>query len=824
MLARFAHRRRSSSSPWPGIAAFGVVASLCVAVPASADSPSASVAPPPPTGTELHPNDRPGEAREFFLRKRSQDGGAIDPQRYRTALTAMQGMPRFASPLARYLPSRAELAGAATAVEPSLTTLWTPLGPGNVGGRIRRLVIHPTTPGTMWAAAVDGGVWKTTNGGGAWAPTGDFLPNLAFSSLAISPADPATLYAGSGEGFFNGDAVRGAGVFKTSNGGGSWAQLASTNNSNFFAVNDVAVSKGNPNRVYAGTGNGVWRSLDGGASWTQILAPNVQGGCTDLALRSDLTNDVLFAACGIFTQSAVWRNKNAEATGAWTKVLRETGMGRTALAIAPSKQGVIYALASSIKPGNFQFGLLAVFRSDNGGDSWSATVRNTSSDRASTLLLTNPVFASLVQCSFGASNVFLNQGWYDNVIAVDPKDPNRVYAGGIDVFVSTDGAKTFRPTSFWWADQPLKASFVHADNHDLVFAPAYNGTTNKTLFIANDGGVFKTANARATPSPTLCDPTKSAFSFVNLNRGLEATQFYDGIAYPDDTAYFGGTQDNGTVRGTIATGRNGWSRLLGGDGGAVALDPGNTNVLYAENTGLSIQKSTNGGGSFADAVTGIADSGFAFIAPFIMDPSSAQRLWTGGFRVWRTTNGAASWVAASTALGSGRNQVSAIAIAPNNPNAALVGLSQGKIARNAAALSANGSTGWAQASPRAGFVSSLAFDPDDSNVAYATYSTFGGVHVWKSIDAGATWSPLDGSGAGRLPDLPAHVLRIDPDNTAHLFLGTDLGVFVSVDGGQTWAVEATGFPNVVTEALRIQGDTLVAFTHGRGAWKTTISH
>lgn len=821
MLAFALHRSRAAR----GLVFASLASVLLVpALPARSDEPELVGRAAAASAVVPAPNDRPDEALEYFLRKRSPDGRPIEARRYEAALGAMRSMPRFVSALGREVPAR-EAVTAEAAVASQVTGLWTPLGPGNVGGRVRRLVIHPTKPNTMWAAAVAGGVWKTTNGGAQWNPTGDFLPSLAFSSLALSPANPSVLYAGSGEGVFNGDAVRGAGVFKTTNGGKSWKRLPATNNSDFFYVNDLVVSKSKASRVYAATRTGVWRSLDAGVTWKRILNPNVQGGCLDLALRTDLANDVLLASCGNLAPATVWRNKNAEAAGAWKAVLKEAGMGRTSLALAPSNQAIVYALASSIQNNDFSLGLLGVFRSDNGGETWTAKLRNTSRDRLSTLLLTNPVYAQLASCGFGSGNTFLNQGWYDNVIAVDPKDPNRVFTGGIDVFVSTDAGRSFRPTSFWWAGgAPPSASYLHADQHDLVFAPGYNGTSNRTLFVTNDGGVFRTTNARAAASPTVCDPSRSAFTFTNLGHGLEATQFYEGAVYPDGATYFGGTQDNGTVRGSLARGRNGWETILGGDGGAVAVDPTNTNVLYAENTGNSIQRSTDGGANFATASAGINDDGFLFIAPFAMDPSDPRRLWTGGSRIWRTTNAAASWAAASAPIGAVGVAVSALAIAPTSPENVLVGLSSGAILRNGAALGAGGSTGWPSAAPRTGFVSSVTFDPTTAEVAYATYSTFGGIHVWKTIDGGASWSPLDGGGAGTLPDVPTHVLRVDPANTSHLFLGTDLGVFVSVDGGASWAIEATGFPNVVTEGLVLQGDTLTAFTHGRGAWRTTIAH
>ncbi|MBI3106688.1 MAG: hypothetical protein HYY95_14160, partial [Candidatus Rokubacteria bacterium] len=266
--------------------------------------------------------------------------------------------------------------------------------------------------------------------------------------------------------------------------------------------------------------------------------------------------------------------------------------------------------------------------------------------------------------------------------------------------------------------------------------------------------------------------------------------------------------------------------ILGGDGGYVAVDPGNTSILYAENTGLSIQKSTDGGANFADATSGITESpdDFLFIAPFTMDPGNSQRLWTGGFYLWRTTNGAASWSRAS-AITAGGGSVSAIAVAPTDGNRVLAGMSDGIIHRTAVGLSANAGTVWPNVQPRTGYVSSLAFDPSNADLAYATYSTFGGTHVWKSLDGGASWAGIDGAGTSAIPDIPVHSIVVDPTTPSRLYVGTDLGVFVSRDGGGSWAVENTGFANVITEALAVGNvgatASIFAFTHGRGAWRVT---
>jgi hypothetical protein len=156
----------------------------------------------------------------------------------------------------------------------------------------------------------------------------------------------------------------------------------------------------------------------------------------------------------------------------------------------------------------------------------------------------------------------------------------------------------------------------------------------------------------------------------------------------------------------------------------------------------------------------------------------------------------------------------------------LAGLSAGFIHRTSIGLTSDSTTSWSNVQPRTGFVSWLSFDPSDANIAYATYSTFGGTHIWRSSDAGATWTGIDGAGATGIPDVPVHSIAVDPGNSQKLFAGTDIGVFVSLDGGANWARENTGFGNVITESLAIgsigRSNVLFAFTHGRGVWRVTL--
>jgi hypothetical protein len=856
--------------------------------------------------------DQPREALEFYLQKRLPKGEKQLPtERYFQAKEKIKQMKRFSSAKAKNLPPQANTndadeigegefpgstggggAGDGSASTSGALGTWQSLGPGNVGGRTRALVIDPVTPDVMYSAGVAGGVWKTTNGGASWAPLDDFLANIAVTCLVLDPTNPSIIYAGTGEGFFNADGVRGAGIFKSTDAGAHWTRLAATaSNSNFFFVNDLVVSNVNSQHVYAATGTGVWRSLDGGTSWNLALSvPTVLGsvtgvrGAMDLVIRTDKPTDYIFVAAGTAfnpgePQSRIFRNTDAGGAGTWDEVYTEVAMGRTSLAIAPSNQNVIYAMSTANGGGTFQLGLLGVFRSTSSGDpgTWTTQVRNNSPNKQDTLLLSNPINAALVECGFGATNQFLNQGWYDNVIAVDPTDENKVWSGGIDLFRSDNGGVNWGVASYWWfsvdGTPPNNGDpqLVHADNHVIAFHPNYNGTTNQTMFVGDDGGIYRTNNAKTgnvgyvngiTPSGgtiTLSSPicgsefTPGGFFTVPspviwgpLNNGYAVTQFYHGLPYPNGQTYFGGTQDNGTNRGTDAAGPNAWSRVFGGDGGYVAVNPANTNTIFFETTGLSIRRSTNGGSISAPVTTGIAGDTFPFITVFRMDPNTPTRLWIGGRFMWRTDNNATNWTRTSNAQQTG-GSITAMAIAPGNSNIVINGAASGQLRRTTIGLTANAAsvlnTVWLQSfTPRGngnGTISWVEYDPSNINNVWATISNFnsppnvngtGAGHVFKSTDGGNTWALADGTqtagNVNAIPDIPAHSVAVDPNDGQRIYVGTDLGVFVSLDGGANWARETTGFSNTVVESLTAVNNngvtSLFAFTHGRGAFKVTI--
>lgn len=791
----------------------------------------------PPKEQEIERYDQPDKAAEYFKKKRAPDGEEIPVEKYLVAQEHMKQMPRFSTSLNRSFVSQTESGESIKNIG-----IWQSLGPGNIGGRTRALIIHPTNPNIMYAAGVSGGIWKTINAGTSWAPLADMMANINVSALAMSPSDPNTIYAGTGESFLG---SRGLGIFKTMDAGTTWSQLPSTNTPDFYLVPDIVLSPNNTNHIYAGTETGIWYSPNAGNSWIQQTNIRSVSNCDDLAIRTDKEADYLFAACRnedpSDTIGAIYRNVNAAGSGTWDIVYAEPKMGRISLALAPSNQNIIYALAESLESGKYYRGLHAVFRSTDSGNSgtWTASVRNSDTQKLNTTLLTNPYTAYFHSCFGSGTDSFLNQGGYDQAIAVDPLDANRIWVGGIEMFRSDDGGKNWGMASYWWASTS-HPHYSHADRHVIVFSPQYNGTSNQTIFIGTDGGIFRSDNARgptATGETAPCSIDNGGIEWTGLNNNYGVTQFYHGLPYPDGKTYFGGTQDNGTLRGDDLTGPNDWKQLRGGDGGFVAIEHSNVNTIYMATYGWWIKKSTNGGDSWSDALNGISrdDISGLFGAPLIMDPRNSQVLWHGNYRLYRTQDGASNWRPASNIIASPidyGDPISAIAISPVDSKYVLAGTAYGgRILRSQDALSTNGADAWANvkfigSADCCYYASGLTFHPTNKNVAYATFSTFGVSHIWKSTDAGATWINIDGSGSTAIPDIPVHSIVIDPTDTKRLYAGTDLGVFVSLDDGAHWAVENTGFANVITESISLINTgtsyKLFAFTHGRGAFRVTV--
>ena len=741
---------------------------------------------------------------------------------------------------------------------------WEWLGPGNIGGRTRALVFHPENPRVVFAAGVSGGIWKSTNGGSSWSPIADELANVNVGALAVSADAPEVIFAGTGELYRHTlrpySSMTGAGIFRTRDGGQTWVQLAPTINDDFLYVSDIVISPTDPDRLYAATNTGIWRSDNAGVTFVQSLDPSAGGdaefeGCTDLALRTDRSTDYVLASCasrstddryylpGLLPDACggrpcparVYVNADAANGGDWDVVLTEPGMGRTQLSIHAADQDIVYASSASIVAGpdadgngtgDYDNGLHAVFRSDDGGRTWRATVRNSDPELLNTTLFSYADGFMAAACDYDP--FIYSAGWYNHAIAVSPVDPDVVWVAGMEMYRSDDGGRNWGLGSFWDGFRDgVPSSYLHADVHGIHYHPDYDGTDNKTMFVTNDGGVYQTLDdtrpvVRGSAAP--CSPRSDGVQWRSLNANYGVTQFYTGAVSADGNKYIGGTQDNGTLIARSFTGPNAWESILGGDGSHLAIHPTNSQILYASYQNANILRSANNGQSWGRADIGLNDR-FIFIAPFVLDPNEPDRLWAGGSRIWRSDNAGRAWQTVTGQLGATYDDlISAIAVSTGPENRVVVGNRKGIFVAEGA-LGADIVSRRVESAPRSGWVSSLKFDPSDESTIYATYSTFGGHHVWRSRDAGRSWSAIDGNGIGRLPDIPVHTLAIHPDDPDTLFVGTDIGVFSSADGGESWAVENAGFANAIVETLAVSTEgtpALFAFTYGRGVWKAPL--
>lgn len=855
-------------SQLPG-AAFGVVVILAggmLAGCASAPSANGLGLRPPHTGDEeLRETNAAARQQDFVARRAASGANEFSPDVWMRGEAAMQSMATHVPGVGVIRPGDAGESHAKAAHE------WQWIGPSNVPGRMRTLAFHPQNPDVLFAGGVSGGVWRSEDRGDNWAPLADDAVNLNIGALLIDASRPEVMYAGTGELYRNSampwSPMAGAGILKSSDGGRSWHRLDATATADFRYVSDLVASPHDPRRIYAATNSGIWRSDDAGISFTQVLRP-VDGldrlayeGCNDLAIRSDSTGDWVLAACssrstddrywlpgsvtppacGAPCAAAIFVNTDAAGAGVWNQTLSEVGQGRTQMDIHRANTLVVYASAASIVPGpdrtgdgvgDYDNGLHAVFRSNDGGLSWTATVRNTDATKLNTTLLSHASGAFARSCFNDPFDDWYGAGWYNHTIAVDPVNPDTVWVGGMDIYRSDDGGRNFGLASWWWAFEG-RPGFVHSDQHLLRFDPRFDGVNNRRIYSTNDGGVAVSENARAAVafgSDAPCQPRDNQIAWRKVSGNLGSTQFYSGAVSPHDGRAIGGTQDNGTQLSPADPTRTDFLHVLGGDGGNVAFDPAAPGTVYASSQNVSIWRSDNFGQSFLRMVNGINDTP-VFIMPWILDINQSSRLYAAGTRVWRTDNRGGNWRAVSTPLGGSAfgNRASAIAVAPGAPNRMLVGNQIG-IFRNDAALSAGSNTNWNPRTPRTGWVSSLTFQNGNPDTAWATYSSVGGVHVWRTLDGGNSWSSRDGAGAGALPDIPVHSLVIDPADSSRVYIGTDLGIFFSPDAGATWTVENTGFANVIVERLALGPPQILngppmlhAFTYGRGIWKTPLS-
>jgi photosystem II stability/assembly factor-like uncharacterized protein len=699
----------------------------------------------------------------------------------------------------------------------SPSTQWTLIGPrptnntatsywnyGASSGRITAIAVDPANSNNIYIGAAEGGVWKTTDGGTTWNPLTDTQPSLSFGSLAIDPTNSSIIYAGTGEADNSGDSYYGAGILKSTDGGSTWTQLgASTFGTPFNScelcggakIGALAVDPSNNQVLLAGVQlsstpslNGIYRSADGATTWVSVLS-----GATGSSVFFDPTNgNIAYAALGTAGGSnvnGIYKSTNAGLT--WSLVATGAGIGRISLAIAPSNTSTLYAAIASTS-GSFY----GAFKSTNSGANWTTLPFNTD------------------DCN--------NQCDYDMPIAVSPTNANLVLLGesanynavgllnGM-VFLSSDGGTT-------WSDITVQGGTnLHPDQHAITFSG-----DGSQVFIGDDGGIWS-------------NKPLNLGSWTNLNAPLAITQFYPGLSIDPAnlSRAFGGTQDNGDQQysGSVA-----WTGLqLFGDGGWTAM---NSTSLFAAGEGLGdnngiilVEKCPLSNlNSCARSDSGITINDRAiFMAPLVMDPLNNQTLYYGTYRVYQTTNGAGSWTVLpnSDLTGNVNAAITTLVVAPNNSNTVYAGTSNSKVLVTTNAGTGAAST-WTDRStglpPR--YVTQVAVDPANSQIAYVTFSGFSGFggdtagHVFKTTTGGAGWTDISGS----LPNVPVNDIVIDRDISGTLYVATDIGVFSTSNGGSTWGTLSTGLPRVVVSSLKLHemSRTLRAGTYGRSVWDLPV--
>lgn len=681
---------------------------------------------------------------------------------------------------------------------------WTFLGPGNIGGRIRPVVIHPVNTNNMWIGSVSGGIWKTADGGNSWSPVNDFMGNLAVSAMAIDTANPNTMYAGTGEGFYNGDGVQGYGVFKSTDGGSTWEHLSSTTPSNDYAecsgacnwyyVNRLAVSS---NRVIlAATSNGyyyncgtIYRSADNGATWSERFT----GRVLDVLFDPDNPDNALANAIDYNSTKKQWEThiiRSSDAGQSWsivkTFIDNTGGSGRIELAYAPSDSRIVYA---SLNNSTSNSG--AIYKSGDGGATWA--------------LVSTPEHLK-------------SQGDYANAIWVSPSDANFVVIGGVDAYRSRDGGITWAKISDWqrWPDS------AHADFHAIVSHPGFNGSDNRAVFFGNDGGIWKASDISTTAL---------ARGWTDLNNSLGITQFYGGAGNLNASKIIGGSQDNGHL---MYTGSLTWVQAVDGDGGFAAVDPADSSYMYGEYAYLDLYRSTDGGKTYYDICSGISEANSdycggaddaLFIAPFGLDPNNPNTMLAGAASLWRSTNVKAlipSWRAIKArvydAIGNVRH-ISAMAVAEGNSDIIWVGYTNGNVYHTTNGTS--NSPVWTKASGLpARYVTRILIDKDNNNRVYAAFGGYDSDNIYMTSDGGVTWKNI----AGNIPYAPVRSIVRHPANADWLYAGTEVGVYASENGGTTWSTTNDGPANVpVDELFWYSNNQLVAATHGRGMFMLTFN-
>jgi photosystem II stability/assembly factor-like uncharacterized protein len=692
---------------------------------------------------------------------------------------------------------------------------WKPrcIGPAGMSGRITAIDAVAYNPNHIWLGAASGGVWKTENGGAAWEPVFDEQPTINIGAVAIQQNNPSVVWVGTGEGNPRNSVNIGEGIFKTLDGGKTWKRMGLEKTRN---IHRILIDPLNPNTVYAGViGNpyaehperGVFKTTDGGETWNRILYTNDTAGVADMVMDPANPNKLLVA---------MWQHRRTQhsfhsgGTGSglfmtidggknWKKLNNEGGLptgnyGRIGLAISRSNPKRVYALMEATKNG--------LYKSDDGGYNWE-------------LMNSDAQWVN-------------NRPFYFQDIACDPENENRVWLVYQMIAASDDAGKTFKVV--------VPYNGIHPDHHAFWIHPQ-NG---KFIIDGNDGGIGITRDGGK--------------NWV-FDEKLPVGQFYH-VNVDNELPYnvMGGMQDNGSWRGPAYTWVVGgiknyyWENLWGGDGFDVLPDPEDANWLYAESQGGSVGRYNVKTGERwmvrppAPNLKTILR--FNWNAALALDPFDKNSLYMGSQFLHKSNNKGASWNILSPDLTTNdsikmdqrnngglsiditgaENHCTILSIAPSSKerNVLWVGTDDGNVQ-----LTRDGGKTWTNfrgkilGMPVGCWVTQVQASRYNAAEAFVVCNDYRRgdfkPYIFRTTDFGKTWTRL--ADEKKMNGYALCVLQ-DPAEPNLIFAGTEQGLWISMDNGDSFQQWKNGYPSVSTYDLTIQereADLVIA-TFGRALW------
>ncbi|MBV9879231.1 MAG: hypothetical protein JO180_01995 [Gemmatirosa sp.] len=679
---------------------------------------------------------------------------------------------------------------------------WRMIGPFR-GGRTKAAVGVPGQPGTFLIGVVNGGVWRTTDYGRVWTPIFDDQPTGSVGAIAVAPSAPNVVYVGSGEGLQRPDLSTGDGIYKSVDGGQTWAHLGLRDGQQ---IPQFAIDPRNPDRLFVAVlghpygpnaERGVFRTTDGGRTFQRVLYRDEDTGASDVVMDPRDPN-VLYAVlwqarqgpweAGSFTGPGSGLYKSTDGGDHWTPLTNglptfAQGLGRIGVTVAPNDSRRLYATVESRERGG-------LYRSDDAGATW-------------TLINADPRVTS--------------RGSDFAEVKVDPRNADVVYTASVVTWKSTDGGRTFAA---------FKGAPGGDDYHRLWIDPEHEGV----ILLASDQGAAVTVNGGRTWSTWYNQPTAQLYHVSADN------------AFPYRVC--GGQQESGSAC-VASRGNDGqvtfrdWHPVGAEEYGYVVADPKNPDLVYGGKLTRFDRRTAQTTNVSPCALRTSADCRVVRTAPVAFSPADSTTLYFATNVVWKTTDGGARWTKlgsdltrhsaavppsvgtyASARGGRGVHEgvVYALAPSPLGTDVLWAGTDDGKIQRTA-----DGGRTWTDVTPAAlvpwAKVSILDAGHFDRGTAYAAVNTIRlddlRPHVYRTHDGGRTWTEI-------VTGLPnggiVNVVREDPVRRGLLYAGTEQAVYVSFDDGDHWQPLRRNMPATSIRDLVVKDDDLVIGTHGRGFW------